>query len=260
MTTMRFVLQSDPGVSLMERRAVDHACMLRDDMRIAGRQSIEDLARIPFGAIHEQRSACPVGTVEFCRAWMRAAGVPEPEPVDYPAALQDALQRQVVLAPFSDVAFGAWVKPVRTKAWTPHVKRSAAAHAPDERVWTSAVIPETDWLAEWRIYVASGVHIGSGRYDDGPREDVHFDTALVQSWIDRFEASGQALAGYALDVALWPNGQTVLVEVTDGWAIGYYRGDCSPAHYATLLAERWREIAGRSVARAKDSGHGGGMA
>ncbi len=242
-----FILQFDRDVCLKERRAVEHACMIRNDMQIAGRQNIDDLRRIPFGALAEQRMACPVGTVEFCLAWMHAVGIPEPEPVDYPDILRDALGRDVRRMPFSEVAAGMWVKPIRTKAWDAHIKRSDDELPGDELVWASEAISREHWLAEWRVYVVSGVWIGAGRYDDGLCEDVRLNTEVVQSWIERFEASGQAPVGYALDVALLSDGRTILVEVTDGWALGYYRGDCAPAHYATLLSERWREIATKAV-------------
>ena len=240
---MKLILQSDLEICTMERAAVRHAVMKApaDAVPIVGYHSLAELHRMPPGEATAEREACPVGTVEFCRAWMRAVGVAEPEPIDYPPSLDFALQRVVRQTTFAQAAVGSWVKPVSTKAWEPHVKQSETDHLGDEPVWEAPVIHEQDWLAQWRVYVVNGIIVGAGRYDDKPAE-YDLPRIVVASWVDAYTASGQAPAGYALDVALWPGNRMVLVEVTDGWAIGYYKGDCSAADYARLLAARWNEI------------------
>ena len=252
---MNFLLQFDEGICLSERRAVVHAVCLLPDSSVL-RRPLADLQAAPFpGDLSHLSDYAPVGTVEFCRAWMQATGVTEPAPIDYPDALQNALGRVVRRTTFAQAAVGSWIKPVRTKAWEPRVKQDQAILPADEPVWDAPVIPKSDWLAEWRVYVVGGKIIGAGRYDDLDEEEdlvVDFDHAAVQSWVDAYTASGQSPAGYALDVALWPNGQTVLIEVTDGWAIGYYRGDCSAVDYARLLHARWMQIAGQSEAGKKE--------
>ncbi|MDD5001526.1 MAG: ATP-grasp domain-containing protein [Thiomonas arsenitoxydans] len=237
-----FVFQSDP-VTLMEKRAVRHACALDDRFGIGQTMPLDLVASYLPGELRDYTPICPVGTVEFCRAWMRAVGVKEPAPIDYPECLRPALGRFIVTVPFEQARHGCWIKPVRTKAWEPHVMTAGEAIPVDERVWESAVIPEKDWIAEWRVYVLDGQIVGHGRYDDGPDESAVFDEGAVLSWIGAYTASGQAPSGYGLDVALLSDGRTILVEVTDGWAIGFYKGTCESARYAELLAARWAEIA-----------------
>lgn len=237
-----FVFQSG-DFCVIEKRVVQTATMLSDDLHIAGRQDLEDLQNMPPGALRDQRHLCPVGTVEFCRAWMRAVGVTEPQPIDYPDCLMPALHRVVRRTTFGQAAIGSWVKPQRTKAWEPHLKQDESEHAADEPVWEAPVIHEQDWLAEWRVYVLGGEIVGEGRYDDNAGDDLAFDRPSVQEWVKRFEQSGDAPAAYALDVALWPKSRTVLVEVTDAWAMGYYRGTCRPLDYARMLAARWAQMA-----------------
>ena len=243
---MRFLLQSDPDVCLLEQRAVRHAALVAPGGCTASdylRRSLDDLSRLAPGEAAADRDFCPVGTVEFCRAWMRAAGVAEPEPIDYPAILRPALQRWIRKTIYWQAAVGSWIKPVRTKAWEPHAKQGDREHPAGELVWETPFIHEQDWLAEWRVYVIGGRIVGWGRYDDKPSEhDLRTD--VVSVWVDAYTASGEAPAGYALDVALWPRNQLVLVEASDGWSIGYYKGDCSPTDYARLLMARWRQMSG----------------
>ncbi|CAJ0806552.1 hypothetical protein R77560_04440 [Ralstonia thomasii] len=235
-------MQRDDGVCKVERAAVRQAHWMCDDIVAEAGAAIAVLRGEPDGYRRDERHLCPVGTVEFCREWMRLTGVAEPVPIDYPASLRDVLGRVVQCVPFADATIGAWIKPARTKAWLPQVKQSDRDHHPDELVWESAVIPESDWLAEWRVYVRDGAIIGCGRYDDRPVENIELDAKLVESWIQRWEATGRAPRGYALDVARWPR-QTVLVEATDAWAIGLYKGTCRAEGYTRMLAARWGEIA-----------------
>lgn len=240
---MKFILQSDLEICTLERAAVRHAVMKvpADAVPLVRQGNLAEVCRILPGEAAAEREACPVGTVEFCRAWMCAVGVDEPEPIDYPPSLDFALHRSVRQTTFAQAAAGSWVKPVSTKAWEPHVKQSEADHLGDEPVWEAPVIPDQDWLAQWRVYVVEGVIVGAGRYDDNEQE-YDLPRIVVASWVDAYTASGQSPAGYALDVALWPGNRLALVEVTDGWAIGYYKGDCSATNYARLLAARWSQI------------------
>lgn len=229
-----FKLQPDPDISKMEKSAVRQACAV----------GLPGAMVVPTS--HEpDPSVCPVGSVEFVREWMRLAGVREPEPIDYPTSLHHALGRFVVKVPYAQASHGCWIKPVATKAWEPRIMDGDPFVAPDEPVWEAAPIAPEQFLGEWRVYVRHGRIIGHGRYDDSPDERIAYDISRVLSWVDAYTASGQAPAGYALDVAHMADGRTILIEVTDGWAIGYYRGTCSPADYAGMLAARWAEIAKR---------------
>jgi hypothetical protein len=238
----QFILQSDPATPLEKRIVRAEGLLGRCD--VAGSLSLHDVHGLPRQCVPD--AACPVGTVEFCRAWMSANGIAEPPALDYPDALSGALRRVVRRTTFGQAEIGSWVKPQRTKAWEPHAKNSDREHPVEELVWESAVIHEQDWLAEWRVYVLGGQIIGEGRYDSGPDDTLSYDRDLVASWVAAYGASGEAPVGYALDVALWANGQTALVEVTDAWAIGYYRGTCTPTGYARMLWARWRQLCGGS--------------
>ncbi len=188
----------------------------------------------------------PVGTVEFCRAWMSACRVHEPHPLDFPEALRAACGRRVeCLASYDDAPDGCWVKPVRTKAWEAHRKGLCPPPGdghPDQPVWATEHLA---LQAEWRVYVLHGYAVGIGRYDDGPDQlDVFEETALA--WAQRtaslWASKSTTPSAYALDVAFTQDCRWVLVEVTDAWAIGYYRGTCSPLDYSRMLMARWEDI------------------
>lgn len=232
-----FLFQADP-VTLIEKRTIRHASML------APEGSIEIVSATLDGIddAPANRYAIPVGTVEFCRAWMERSGIREPDPLDFPVSLHSFLGRNVErLENYVAAPMGAWVKPVRTKAWDAHVKAGEAP--PEGGVWASDPL---QLIAEWRVYVLNGRVIGLGRYDDGEDDDLEFCQQTLAGMLAAFSGSGEAPRAYALDVALTHDMSTVLIEVTDAWAIGYYKGSCSPTHYAELLASRWREIAGNT--------------
>jgi hypothetical protein len=204
------------------------------------------LVRRSWGELREEAAwqvpPCPVGTVEFCRAWRRAVGVREPAPMDYPQPLMSFLGREVVLHEGADRPLaGCWVKPVQTKAWPAQRIGAGQSEPGPGPFWSSEHL---DLLAEFRVYVLGRDVAGVGRYDDGPNDELGYDQAVVDAMIRAYSASGQAPAAYALDVGVLVDGRTVLVEVTDAWAIGYYRGTLSAKDYARLLWARWVELAG----------------
>jgi hypothetical protein len=57
-------------------------------------------------------------------------------------------------------------------------------------------------------------------------------------------ASGEAVAGYGLDVGVLGTGQTAVVEVNDGFGLGSY--GLEAAVYTDLILARWAELVGAS--------------
>lgn len=231
------LLQADP-VSLIEKRTVKHATMLMPtgsvDVRTAWLHEFNstNTALTP--------SAVPVGTVEFCRAWMARCDMFEPIPFDFPPTLSPWFGRTIkFFTEYAAAPDGWWVKPFTTKAWDAHIKTRDTSLL-SGWVWASEPL---SIQAEWRVYVVNGEIVGTGRYDDN---DAEIDDMVIEptalDMVRCFESSGQAPAAYALDVALTDAGEVVLVEVTDAWAIGYYKGSCSPQDYLRMLVIRWNEI------------------
>ncbi|WP_296701025.1 ATP-grasp domain-containing protein, partial [Thiocapsa sp. UBA6158] len=98
---------------------------------------------------------------------------------------------------------------------------------------------------EWRCYVAGGRLLWRERYDhDGADDAPDPDSTTIDGMIAAHEADEAPPAGYALDVGVLSDGETALVEVNDGYALGYY-GRVTPARacaYLGLLAARYVQM------------------
>ena len=73
------------------------------------------------------------------------------------------------------------------------------------------------------------------------RGDWHrnFDPEILEQAVKAFKS---APAGYAMDIGVTEKGQTLLVEINDGFALGCYGADA--IQYARLLSARWCELVG----------------
>ena len=69
--------------------------------------------------------------------------------------------------------------------------------------------------------------------------DRYFDPEILEQAVKAFKS---APAGYAMDIGVTEKGQTLLVEINDGFALGCYGAD--PIQYARLLSARWCELVG----------------
>lgn len=67
----------------------------------------------------------------------------------------------------------------------------------------------------------------------------YFDPEILEQAVKAFKS---APAGYAMDIGVTEKGQTLLVEINDGFALGCYGAD--PIQYARLLSARWCELVG----------------
>ena len=191
----------------------------------------------------------PVGSVEFCRAAMAVQGFTEPDPLDYPNALKPWMP------------FGGPVRTTYTdmpQGWTPEnhqgihgkpvvTKLDPGLWKPETPFWAS---PYHRFGPEYRFYVLRGEIVGCGRYDDredDPDEPLFLDMAVVLEMIAAYQKAG-APAGYALDVGVSDeDGMTRLVEVNDGWALGFYRGSLHRSAYLELLIARWQEMSRQEI-------------
>ncbi|MFK4706178.1 hypothetical protein ABIC83_003017 [Roseateles asaccharophilus] len=202
----------------------------------------------------------PVGSVEFVREAIKVAGVIEPSSVSYPVPLDGHLGRKLDLMPLGRVRGRQFVKPATTKlftgfVWDPALKDSEysehdleqltvlRALPPQTMVWVS---PPVKFLCEHRIYVDAGVILGSARYDQDGADDAPWpDTDVVRKAVDVLSGTQDFPVSYGLDVGVLDSGETVLVEVNDAWALGYYGNAIEPKDYLAMLTRRWMQILGR---------------
>lgn len=146
-----------------------------------------------------------------------------------------------------------FVKPVRTKLFTGFVfdgarppaqinsndwmERRAFMDLPaDELVWVSEVV---DLVCEWRFYVAGRKILGQARYDpDGEDGALAPDHGIVRS----MAADLQLEHPVAIDVGVTRQGQTILIEVNDAWALGNYHQALTDRQYTEFLYARWQQL------------------
>lgn len=240
------VLQNRPSA---ETRAVRLACLTNDIPIVNSSIQVLEL----YGQQLRLGSCLPVGTVEFVRVAMQAAGIREPENMSYPEGAQRFLGRSLRRMKAGQV-LGRWfVKPLATKAFTGFVFDSQAgelaySQADRESLATFLAMPADApvWLSEpvqfqceWRFYVQDGRIIGSARYDPTGADDAPApDTGVVS---DCIEATALATP-YVIDFGVLQDGKTVLIEVNDAWAVGLYEKALEPLEYVRFLHSRWQSL------------------
>jgi ATP-grasp domain, R2K clade family 2 len=96
------------------------------------------------------------------------------------------------------------------------------------------------WQSEYRVYVARGQILGTRHYLGDP--NVPLDGQEIATAVAEYEASGEATAGYGIDFGVLGTGQTALIEVNDGYALGSY--GLEDDLYTDLLIARWCQLVG----------------
>jgi hypothetical protein len=116
---------------------------------------------------------------------------------------------------------------------TPDVSTMLTAGLPEQQIVSCS--EPLSMISEYRVYVTRGKAVGCKHYWGDFRAQADFVT------IDQaIAAYRDAPAGYAIDFAVTSGGDTVLVEVNDGFSLGSY--GLHPLLYSGLLEARWEEL------------------
>jgi hypothetical protein len=89
--------------------------------------------------------------------------------------------------------------------------------------------------SEWRVFVIRGVIVGINFYQGDPL--LYPSAGLINLAIGAYT---QAPAGYSADFGGTDRGDTLLIEINDGYALGH--GALTANLYAELLQARWLEM------------------
>ena len=82
---------------------------------------------------------------------------------------------------------------------------------------------------------------GFRRYEgDGPDPDLAFVHAVVAEWT----ATGRSASAYGMDFGVVDGGDTVFLELNDGFALGSY--GLADDLYTNLVMTRWHELVSAS--------------
>lgn len=190
------------------------------------------------------------GDIEPVLFAFRKLGVPLPTPQPYPLCLQEFFQRKITLVRLCD--FPQWivdhpdpcfVKPADSfKSFTGFVFSASyqfgklAFLPPHHQLYVSTVVR---FQSEWRVYVMHGKILGIYWYCG----DVFttLDRNVVNRAVQIYETETiDPMHGYAIDFGVSEDGQTLLVELNEGFSIGNYGLD--DADYANLLTARWLQL------------------
>jgi hypothetical protein len=194
-----------------------------------------------------------VGDMPCIAGALQQLSIPEPEPNDYPVSLHEFLHRRVWRSTLRELELGLrdgrypamFVKPAtRRKRFTGCVFESeydlsqVYGVSRQEKVWCSEVVT---WLSEYRVYVVHSEIRGVDHY--AGNADVPINLEEVRRAIQALDQAGESYAGYAIDFGVVASGQTALVEMNDGFAIGAYSIDSK--NYTDMIWARWEELLAR---------------
>lgn len=165
--------------------------------------------------------------------------------LDYPDELQNYLGRKIWKSKINTInsnpdLWPVFVKPYIDKRFTGRVINSTkdligcGSCYENYDVICSEVI---DIKAEWRAFIRYGQLLDIRRYKGDWK--VHFDPEVVEHCIRDYTSQP---AGYAMDFGVTDKGETVLIEVNDGFAVASY--GLFHIDYAKFLSARWAELTG----------------
>ncbi|USD59026.1 ATP-grasp domain-containing protein [Vibrio sp. SCSIO 43140] len=187
-----------------------------------------------------------VGSVESYTQALSLLGVDAGRPNYYPSELAPFLGRDVKLELMAQLRQDVVNAPVFAKPamkyklfngdvfTTQNIGELDHFHE-DTPVWISEVV---DFRSEFRVYVLEGEILACCQYM-GEVDDTPDMTMVVQAVSLMSENDGPT--AFAIDVGNDVNGRTKLVEFTDGFSLGFYKG-LSNADYFQLLQSRWNDF------------------
>lgn len=134
--------------------------------------------------------------------------------------------------------WNVFIKPVEDKKFTGVVVRGTkdlvgcGTYGEDPEILCSEVV---NFVTEWRCFVRHGKILDIRRYKGNWR--LHFDYKVVENLVLHYKSAPN---GYAVDFGLTDKGDTLLIEVNDGYDLGHY--GLFSLDYAKLLSARWSEL------------------
>lgn len=184
-----------------------------------------------------------VGGVGRVRQFLENRGIPVAD-IDYPVSLSAFYGRRIWETTSGEFLkqkeYPLFIKPKQGKRFTGFVCSKetdiAGRFSPEEDIPVYCSEIRTI-LTEWRCFVRYGEILDIRRYKG------ELGTVYSLPKVRKMTAAySDAPAAYALDIGLTSEGDTVIVEVNDGYSLGSYGLD--PLLYAKLLSARWAELTG----------------
>lgn len=186
-----------------------------------------------------------IGSVESTVKFFKGCGIDTPTYLGYPFQLKPYLGRNIIEINFEDAhrqEYPFFIKPskgVKTFTGTLIENGRSLGMMRDfdkiddfERIYLSDTI---NFVSEYRCFIheeeIKGIQFYLGDFKIFP--NVERIETMVSSYTD-------ANCAYTLDIGVTDNGETLLVEINDMWAIGSY--GFNSREYALMCVRRMREI------------------
>lgn len=188
-----------------------------------------------------------VGSVEAVGIALQLMNVQVPMSNYYPDILKPFLHRNVWLGNKKEViemiddGKSVFAKSVGWKQLTGMVFSSSDvgeefdSMSNDSALWLADPVC---WLSEYRVYVIKGGIVATCFY--GGDDSVSLKHDIISRAVELFYEAHR-LASFAIDFGVIDTGETALVEVGDGWAMGAYKG-ISAKLYFDFVRARWDEM------------------
>ena len=169
-----------------------------------------------------------------------------PPAVDCPASFSRFLGREVRVLPVGDIKSNdlpLFVKPLEGEEPSGAVVKrpqDLARYAPcgrDRRVLCSEPV---EVVSAWRFFFRYGSFADACHYRAEAR--AKFDVGVMNEILAACADDPQVPAGCAVDIGATADGRTLLVGLSDGYALASCGADS--VAYALLLAARWAELVG----------------
>ncbi len=196
------------------------------------------------------RESLVVGDMPCISGALQQLKIPEPAPNDYPIALRAYLHRRIWRSTLGALEFGLrdgrypaiFAKPAtRCKRFTGGVFETESdlfrvyGVSRREELWCAEVVV---WLSEYRVYVVNSEIRSVDCY--AGNSEITCDLFVVNRAIELLARAGESSAGYAIDFGVLATGETALIEMNDGFAVGAYAIDST--NYTDMLWARWQEL------------------
>ncbi|MBD2163710.1 ATP-grasp domain-containing protein [Calothrix membranacea FACHB-236] len=197
-----------------------------------------------------------VGDMSCVLGALKQLSIPEPLPNDYPSSLRNFMHRRIWTSTLLELEqrlrnakySAIFAKPaVRRKRFTGCVMESeydlyrVYGVSRQEKLLCSEVV---SWLSEYRVYVVHSEIRSIDHYDGNA--NVLLDREKIQFAIETLDNAGESYAGYAIDFGVLDSGETALIEMNDGFAIGAYK--INSKDYTDMILARWEELLSQRVA------------
>lgn len=183
-----------------------------------------------------------VGGIGIIRQRLQDFGISCPA-INYPQELRKFLGRKIWCSTINEVAntpslWSVFVKSVEGKRLTGRIINGihdlVGCGCCDENYEVLCSEP-VNFIAEWRVFVRYGKVLNVRPYKGDWK--AHYDPSVIENAI---KAYATAPSAYGIDFGVTSNGETLLVEVNEGYALGCY--GLFPHLYAKLLITRWAEL------------------